>query len=424
MHKTTYLRGLLVLSSLLLGIAQANARFCINGLWYEKGTNQTVKLVDYDKDYDQEIIIRPTVSSYDGTYHLTEIGSYALENCLHLYALELPNTVQAIGTMAFKGCDNLSTITVENGNSVFDARSSCNAIVETSTNRLVVGCQNSIVAEGVVAIGADAFNDCQNLTEIELPESLERIESGAFMSCPNLTALRIPNSVRELGEMMVANCPNLQVLEVEATNAFFYSQNNAIIEKGTQRLVVACSASEVSEEVESIGAWSFFGCLGLDTLALPEGVTQIEAFAFHSCGDLVQVSLPQSLTTIEQAAFMSCYKIAELTVFNPAPEPINVNTFADEVYNTAVLKVPNEAVAYFKSSTGWKKFRHIQPLNTALEMLENEAESFIIYNGFIENLGDGRIFDPMGRELTNLNGSLKGLYIVLKGGRAVKVWVP
>ena len=76
----------------------------------------------------------------------------------------------------FQGCSTLTSIVVEKGNTVYDSRENCNAIIETETNTLIQGCNNSIIPNGVTIIRHYAFYYCEGLTTITIPNSVTTIE--------------------------------------------------------------------------------------------------------------------------------------------------------------------------------------------------------------------------------------------------------
>lgn len=88
---------------------------------------------------------------------VTSIGEKAFSGLDYITSLKIPNSITSIKDFAFQGCNSLKEIVVEKGNLVYDSRNSCNAIIETSTNTLVVGCQNTIIPNTVTCIGKWAF---------------------------------------------------------------------------------------------------------------------------------------------------------------------------------------------------------------------------------------------------------------------------
>ena len=61
----------------------------------------------------------------------------------------IPDSVTSIGKSAFWGCSSLESIVVSPGNAVYDSRDNCNAIIETSTNRLIVKCRSTVLPDGI-----------------------------------------------------------------------------------------------------------------------------------------------------------------------------------------------------------------------------------------------------------------------------------
>ena len=97
---------------------------------------------------------------------------------------------------------------VADGNTVYDSRNGCNAIIEKSTNTLIIGCKNSTIPAGVTSIGAWAFYTT-GLTSIEIPASVTSIGMRAFQNCPNLATVTVYAPSCTLGDNAFANCNNL-----------------------------------------------------------------------------------------------------------------------------------------------------------------------------------------------------------------------
>ena len=156
------------------------------------------------------------------------IGSRTFENCWSLTSINIPASVESIDDWTFMDCHSLESITVDAGNTVYDSREDCNAIIETENNRLIAGCKNSFIPNTVTTIGYNAFSNCRGLESITIPNSVTTIEEWAFNGCYEMTSINLPNSLTTIENSAFWGCDGVTDLVIPASvesigdNAFYF----------------------------------------------------------------------------------------------------------------------------------------------------------------------------------------------------------
>ena len=270
---------------------------------------------------------------------VTSIGNYAFEGCSGLTSITIPNSVTSIGIEAFSGCSGLTSITVESGNTMYDSRENCNAIIKTSTNELVVGCKNTVIPNSVTSIGNYAFEGCSGLTSITIPNSVTSIGIEAFSGCSGLTSITIPNSVTTIGNYAFYECSGL-------------------------------TSITIPNSVTSISGYAFYGCSGLTSVTIPNSVTSIFGRAFAGCSGLTSVTIGNCVTSIGDYAFQGCSGLTSVTCLAENVPTTESNVFSNYYIQNATLVVPAGSVAAYQAAAPWSGFGQITD-QTDISQIDN-----------------------------------------------------
>ena len=157
---------------------------------------------------------------------VVKIGDFCFDGCRSLKQITIPKSVTSIGRGAFYSCYNLQSIVVESGNKKYDSRENCNAIIETSTNTLIVGCKKTIIPNSVKSIGNGAFFKCIKLKSINIPESITNILKYSFYKCENLKTIVIGNNEYKVNEIVDGKCKAYKAFHADMTcfNGYLYRE--------------------------------------------------------------------------------------------------------------------------------------------------------------------------------------------------------
>ncbi|MBO7115508.1 MAG: leucine-rich repeat protein [Prevotella sp.] len=269
--------------------------------------------------------------------NLMSIGAFAFQDS-GVEELVLPKTVIRLGRDIFYYARNLKALSVEEGNPVFDSRNNCNAIIETASNTLRIGCINTVIPATVTALGDMAFSGKPGLKEIEIPNSVTSIGWAAFWADTELTNVKMSAAITNLDDSPFGGCDRITSFVIDETNPKYDSRNNcnAIIETASNTLIQGFSNTEI-----------------------PEGVKTIASAAFRSLSTLTEIEIPASVEKIEAEAFLYCNQMTKVVSHIKKPFAVSSMVFSGDNMKIAKLYVPYGTKDAYANTPGWDSFPYI-----------------------------------------------------------------
>ena len=201
------------------------------------------------------------------------IADAAFKDRVRLHHITLPQTLEVIGTEAFRGCRNLEEMDIPEATRK----------IYGSAYRDCVSLKKLVVRNSCIKIGERAFENCTRLSDVTLPDGLTEIYGGVFNSCRSLTGIKLPGKLNVLGESALADCVGLTSIDIPA------------------------SVTKIDDLV-------FNGCTNLENIELHEGLRKIGKAAFKNCSSLKTIKLPSTVTSIGDAPFRGCESLKSIQV--------------------------------------------------------------------------------------------------------------
>ena len=162
------------------------------------------------------------------------------------------------------------------------------------------------ISDGFTHIGNHAFEKCENLTYVRIPNSVTSIGYAAFRSCMKLHSIDLPNSVTSIRATAFSFCDTLTNIRIP--------QGVTKIESWTFEYCRLLNYIIIPNSVTSIESSAFLFCDNLTSIHIPYGVTKIGSSAFEYCKELSSISIPNSVTSIGYSAFEECERLSEIRI--------------------------------------------------------------------------------------------------------------
>ena len=259
------------------------------------------------------------------------------------------NPVTSLGASAFKGCGELTGVTIPNG---------------------------------VTNIGASAFKDCSGLVSVVVPDGVTRIGGSAFLGCSALTSFVIPNGVTNIGSSAFSGCSGLA---------------DVVIPDGVAR----------------IGGSVFKDCSGLRRVTIPQCVCarKLSSVFPSSYQSITDVVISSDVTSLATSAFKDCSRLANIVFEGDAPK-LGKDVFAGVVASCTV-HVGRRSIGWGAAIPGtWEGLRieysgAVEPEASDLWSLGVEgaapSAAAFVYDGYLHD-GDGAVAGTIQVKVGKPNG--------------------
>lgn len=322
----------------------------------------------YNSSYNFKFVIPEKISDIN----VIKIGNSAFENTQNLFSLKILSNIENIGKKAFYGSE-LCDITFESGSRLQtigeSAFENCEmlgwvkgielpASLENIGSRAFYSCNK--LAKVVFAnkskltsIGKNAFYNCAELAEVYIPANTTVIEDCAFYNCTNLRKIYFEKESKliNIGEKVFSYCTGLNKIEIPAS-----------VKELKFGAFYGCSALtdvtfEENSNLTTINSMAFYGCSSLNynkevPFEIPSKVTFIGDYAFSGCTSLRSITVPYMLNHLGNYAFANCTKLNVISIFSNLSF-IGEGVFSGWTSNQTIHMVGIESVL-----SGWSNLWH------------------------------------------------------------------
>ena len=308
-----------------------------------------------------------TVTRCDVNAGTIAICDNAFNGCSEMSIINIPDSVQNIGSYAFRGCSSFGKINIP---------------------------------EGCTYIGTETFYGCATLQKINIPASVSSIGKSAFESCVSLTEITFTNGSKLVGfaNKTFSGCESLKKITIPKSVTYIgdnktTSANDGVFHKCKSLETVGF---EQDSQLKQIGSYAFDGCETLKTINLPSSLNQIGTSAFRTCKALTSIAIPDNVLTIAKETFYNCTSLKSVSFgknltkigagafqacssINNVIIPASVKTIEKGAFDSACTAL--NAVT-FKDPNGWYNVSTAEPIDaellkdstTALDILQNPYE--------------------------------------------------
>ena len=194
-------------------------------------------------------------------------------------------------------------------------------------------------------IGISAFENCENLTTVNISNNVVSIKEFAFSGCSRLKSISVGNGLSYIGECAFQNCQALVAVHITDLvswcqiscdgymgNPLHFAHHLYLNDVEVKDLIIPNSLKRIgnyvfegctglrsvlfSDYVENTGIGAFSNCKGMTKISFGKNIKEINAASFYGCSSLISVEIPTNITSIGKNAFENCTNLKSITIPN------------------------------------------------------------------------------------------------------------
>lgn len=393
---------LFVAAMLLASVCNAQT-FKVDGISYHiNNINHTCEVVGIDREMTGDLVVPSAVIYKLEKYTVTTIESFACAECEKITSIQLPSTIDFIGSGAFHDCTSVKSVKITAEYPIISsgAFQGCTSLKNVQISGALhylepftfSGCcaleSIEMPDQNLLKIGEKCFEGCQSLKSFKMPNTVTSVGNDAFRFCTSLTDVTISENIQGSLWFTFEGCTALENVIVPSDNLWLTgtfknctSLKSATIEgdvlslgafegctalktvkvNGTCDMLdgafVGCTQLEsfIHGDIRRIGQATFSGCKSLKEIELNTSLTYLGEDAFEGCESLKSITMPSSLETIAKRSFADC-KSLESVSFHQGTKEIEPNAFWDcdnirdvYIYSTEPMKLAANSFSVYKN---------------------------------------------------------------------------
>lgn len=291
------------------------------------------------------------------------IMDFAFSGYPNLSEVEFNVNLSSIGKGAFQDCDNITDIDLPIVTTIDEyAFYDCDALTEATIN------------SGLLTASKNIFKSCDSLSKVTVINGVTKIGEGMFEDCLALAEIQLPDSIEEIGRLAFENCTSLEEITIpDSTKTVgeyaFYGCTSA-------------KSAYIGHNVSEVGEYAFGECIALESVVVKCAMPIISEGLFYGCSSLKGLTnLPEGIKTIGKNAFKDCTSFSEITL------PATVTRIGDSAFDSTIITTIDIPVGVESIGAGaFTNCNYLAAINVAAKNRFYASVDGILYNSDITEL--------------------------------------